>query len=165
MNIIENLIAELKREAEVTEKFLSLVPADKFDWKMHPKSMNLKALSTHIAEIAGWIALIKDTDEIDFAEGYQPAPVTSTDDLLNIHREGVEKSLKALESMDEKVFDDMWTMRYGDKIIGSSSKYDNFRHAFSQNTHHRAQLGCAFRLLEIPVPGSYGPSADDTMGW
>lgn len=165
MNIIENLIDELKREAKVTEKFLALTPIDKFTWKPHEKSMDMKALTTHIAELPGWIDLVINTEGIDFAKGYVPTPVESVEDLLRVHKENLEKSVLALQNMDLSVFDQNWTMRMGDHVIDSSSKWSNIRHSYSQTTHHRAQLGVYFRLLDIPLPASYGPSADDSMGF
>ena len=165
MDIIKNLIDELKQEALVTQKFLAQVTPDKFSWKPHEKSMDLKALSTHIAELPGWIALVIETEGIDFAKGYNPTLVESTEDLLRIHSENLEKSVKALEQLPLSVFDDTWTMRMGDHIIDSSSKWKNIRHSYSQTSHHRAQLGVNFRLMGLSVPASYGPSADDSMGF
>lgn len=165
MDIIKNLIDELKLEAEVTRKFLAQVPTDKFTWKPHEKSMDMKALCTHIAELPGWVALVIETEGIDFAKGYTPTPVENTEDLLRVHTENVDKSVKALQSMDLSVFDQIWTMRMGDHIIESSGKWKNIRHSYSQTSHHRAQLGVNFRLMGLPVPASYGPSADDNMGF
>ncbi len=165
MEIIKNLIEELKLEAEVTKKFLSQVNPSQFTWKPHEKSMDIKSLCTHIAELPGWIALVIETEGIDFAKGYTPTPVESTEDLLRIHEENLNKSLKALEQMPLSVFDDTWTMRMGDQIIEHSSKWKNIRHSYSQTTHHRAQLGVNFRLMGLSVPASYGPSADDSMGF
>lgn len=164
MNIIQQLIKELEHEAQVTEKFLSKVPVDKFGWKPHPKSMDMKALATHIAELPAWIDLVIHTEHIDFAASpYVATPVSSNEDLINCLRASVAKSKASLEQMDEKVFDEMWTIKSGDQIFAVNNKFESIRHSYSQTSHHRAQLGVYFRLLDMEVPSSYGPSADEAF--
>lgn len=163
MNIIELLLKEQAQEFPNTRKMLALVPEGKFDWKPHEKSMSLKQLAVHLAELAGWPAMILKTAELDFATfGYKPTPVNSTAELLQVFDENLEKGTASLAGATEDHLNDTWTMRHGDHIISKSSKYEMIRHSFGQNIHHRAQLGVYLRLLNIPIPGVYGPSADDS---
>lgn len=161
MKLIPLFSKELKEEAQTTRKFLKRVPEDKFDWKPHEKSMSLKELTVHIAEIPGWIETALNKDVLDFSDGYEPTPVENSDDLLELLEESVQKSNAALNEADEDDLLPNWTMRNGDQVLMVMPKHEVIRHSLSQLTHHRAQLGVYLRLLDIPIPGSYGPSADD----
>lgn len=159
---IQEALKEMEVEAATSRKFLTRVPTDKFDWQPHPKSMTLKQLAVHVAEIPGWVSLILDTSELDFAAmDYKPAVVENNIDLLACFEANFKSGHDRLAAAKVSEFDETWTMRSGDTIHGSSSKADNIRHAFSQIVHHRAQLGVYLRLLDVPIPGSYGPSADE----
>ena len=162
MNVIPFLIKELEHEATTTTKFLKLVNPDKFDYKPHPKSMSMKQLCTHIAELPAWVDLAVNTDGIDFATmDWTPTEVSSTNDLVELLNRSVQKALKALQEVKDEDLVKTWTMKNGDQVLQSMTKYESIRHAYSQTSHHRAQLGVYLRLLDIPIPGSYGPSADD----
>ena len=162
MDIIPLLAKEFEQEAATTRKMLALVPNDKFDWKPHPKSMSMKQLAVHVAEIPSWPDMMLKTSELDFATfPYQPSPAESADDLLKMLEQSVGSTNEAFSKAKEDDLQPTWTLRNGDHIIAVMSKYEAIRHAFSQTTHHRAQLGVYLRLLNIPIPGSYGPSADE----
>jgi uncharacterized damage-inducible protein DinB len=162
MNIIPLLLKEMEQEAVVTHKMLSRVPDDKWDWKPHEKSMSLKQLTTHIAELPGWVHMALTTPELDFAKmDYKPTPVKDTADLQQLHEKSFEKGKSALSKAREEDLLPEWKLRKGDQIFNVFTKYEVIRHSFSQITHHRAQLGVYLRLLNIPIPGSYGPSADE----
>lgn len=161
MELIPIFKKELKQEAETTRKFLNLVPDDKFDWKPHEKSMSMKELTVHIAEIPGWIETALTTSVMDFADGYEPTPVENTGELLELLDGSVQKSKAALDEAEEEDMLPDWTMRNGDQVLMVMPKHEIIRHSLSQLTHHRAQLGVYLRLLDIPIPGSYGPSADE----
>ena len=164
MEIMPLLLSELEQEAVTTRKMLKLVPDDKFDWKPHEKSMPMKQLAVHVAELPGWVHMALTTDELDFATfDYKPAPVNTTDDLLKVFDESLEKSKTALQKAKDDELLPKWTLRSGDKIHQVFTKYTMIRHALAQQIHHRAQLGVYLRLLNIPIPGSYGPSADEPM--
>ena len=157
------LLNEMEMEANTTRKFLKLVPDDKYDWKPHEKSMTLRNLATHVAELPGWVSLTLTTDELDFEKtGYKPFFVKKSAELL----EHFEKSLSNGKAQLSKATDDQllpkWTLRSGAQIHSTTTKGEVIRMTFCQIVHHRAQLGVYLRLLNIPIPGSYGPSADDT---
>jgi uncharacterized damage-inducible protein DinB len=164
MNMIQLLVKEMEQEATTSRKMLALVPADKFDWKPHEKSMNMKQLAVHVAEIPGWVDHIVKHDVLDFEAGdYTPAPVENTSDLLALFEKSYASGMDSLKSMtDNKLVNERWVMKSGAMVFLDLSKYEAIRHSFSQITHHRAQLGVYFRLLNIAVPKSYGPTADDT---
>lgn len=162
MNRIDLYLEELENESKVTRKMLERVPAEKFDWQPHEKSMKLKALSTHIAELPTWITMAIKTDELDFAASpYQPVDVTSNQDLIDLFEKSLEDGKSELKAENEVLLDKAWTLRNGTEIYSNDPKYAVIRMALSQIIHHRAQLGVYLRLLNIPVPASYGPSADD----
>jgi len=163
MHIIPFLLKELEQEATTTRKFLNLVKPENFQWKPHEKSMSVKQLCTHIAELPSWIDLSVNSDGIDFATSpYNPPAVESTSDLLNLFENSLQKASAALLKIKEDDLLLTWTLRDGDNILQAMTKYEAIRHSFSQTTHHRAQLGVFLRILNIPIPGSYGPSADET---
>lgn len=162
MAIISTLLKEMEQEAQTTRKFLAIVPADKLGWKPHPKSMSLRELTGHIAELPAWVSLVLTTNELDFAATPYVAPaVNNAEELQALFEKSYEEGSSQLEKADEKVLDDRWVMRSGDQIYVDVSKAEMIRSCFSQTVHHRAQLGVFLRLLDIPIPGSYGPSADE----
>jgi len=165
MDIIKELSTEMENEAATTRKMLALVPEDRFDWSPHPKSMTLKQLATHIAEIPSWVVMAVDRDELNFNEGdYKPTPVNSNADLLALFDKSYQTGQAALGRLSEPMLDTPWIMRGGEVVYLDTTKYGMVRHAFAQTIHHRAQLGVFLRLLDIAIPGSYGPSADEMGG-
>lgn len=162
MDMIKALLKELDAEFNTTKKFLALVPEDKFDWAPHEKSMKLKGLASHLAELSEWIDLAINTNGLDFATApYQEKQIESQDDLLQLLEESYLKGRNELENFNIVDFENQWILRHGDHILADMTKYEMIRTSFSQTIHHRAQLGVYLRLLNIPIPGSYGPSADE----
>jgi len=162
MSLIKTFLNELEQEAVSTRKMLEIVPDDKYDWKAHPKSMTIRALTTHIAEIPGWIEHGITNDGLDFAATpYNPKVINNTKELLEVFEESVAKSKAQLIEKNETKLDGRWVMRNGDQVLMDLSKAEVIRHSLCQLIHHRAQLGVYLRLLDIPIPGVYGPSADE----
>lgn len=162
MDIIKLLLTELEGESKTTKKFLALVPTEKFDWAPHEKSMKMKSLASHIAELPTWITLVLTTDGLDFATTpYEEAKVENNEDLIALFEKSYEDGKSHLEKASDSNFNKSWILRHGEQILADVTKYEMIRQVFSQITHHRAQLGVYLRLLNIPIPGSYGPSADD----
>lgn len=162
MTQLEALRIELENEAITTRKMLAQVPTDKFSWQPHPKSMTIKRLATHIAELPTWIGMTFTTDELDFENNpYQPVDVNTTAELLAYFEQSLEDGRKHIREGKEDVLDKPWTLRSGSIVYSTEPKRSILRMAFSQIIHHRAQLGVYLRLLNIPIPGSYGPSADE----
>ncbi|MBA2612502.1 MAG: DinB family protein [Bacteroidetes bacterium] len=162
MTRIDLFLKELEAEAKTTRKMLAIVPNDKYDWKPHPKSMNIRSLATHIAELPTWASLVLTTTELDFAkEPYNPTIINDTKDLVALFERSMLEAKGQLLPENEKKLEEKWILRNGEQIYSEQTKAENIRHAISQTIHHRAQLGVFLRLLDIPIPGSYGPSADD----
>jgi uncharacterized damage-inducible protein DinB len=162
MSMIQTFLKELQQEASTTRKMLAIVPDDKYQWKPHEKSMTIQQLATHIAELPGWVAMVFNTSELDFAiNGYTPLNISSTAEVLESFEKNFADGKASLETAKEEQLDDPWTMRNGETIYNTSPKGEVIRMTFSQIIHHRAQLGVFLRLLNVPIPGSYGPSADD----
>lgn len=162
MDIVRVLKHELTQEAETTRKFLALVPFDKGDWAPHEKSMKMLDLATHIADLTSWPKLGVETDELDFATApYNPAKVENNEQLVALMDKGLTESIESLSEVEEAFLERPWVLRTGDQIHAEMTKYGLIRVALNQITHHRAQLGVYLRLLNIPIPGSYGPSADE----
>ncbi len=153
---------QLREEAEITRKMLKIIPEDKYDWKPHPKSMTIQRLAAHLAELPGWIPMAINTDVLDFsANDYKPTPIANNAELLSIFEKNQKKAEEALPKTTDEYLQNIWTMKNGDQVFLSLSKQDVIRMALSQTIHHRAQMGVFLRLLNIPIPGSYGPSADE----
>lgn len=157
------LLAELKSEAAATRKILERVPIEKSDWKPHDKSMVLGKLAMHVAEIPGWVAMTLLTDELDFAKfDYKLRPAASMEELLAKHDEMVDQAVSVLENFNDDHYSKPWTMRTGEAIHYTMPKNAVVRRfAFSHLFHHRAQLGVYLRLLDVAIPGMYGPTADE----
>lgn len=163
MPIYESFLNELKQEAISTRKLLERVPEKSFSWKPHEKSFPLSRLASHVAELPGWISFILDSDELDFGKyKYAPPEISKTSDLLKIHDDCVEKAIKSLENANDEEFSKNWTMRRNDMVFFSRPKIDVLRD-FSYNHlyHHRGQLTVYLRLLYVPLPSIYGPTADE----
>ncbi len=161
MTFIEFLKQQFIEEGATTRKMLSRVPDDKFDYAPHVKSMNMKRLTTHIADLPGWIHMTFTTDEIDFAQPYESPDIKTNKQLMEFFEKRYNDGLSQLIPENEKQLNKPWTLRNGSTIYSCDPKIDIIRMSLSQQIHHRAQLGVYLRLLDIPIPGSYGPSADE----
>lgn len=163
MNLNQALINELQLEAASTRKMLAQVPSEHFDWKPHEKSMTLKRLAIHVAELAGWAEVVVNQDELDFGTANFPRPsVESTEDLLKMHEAAVVRSVTALQIATDEVLMKLWTLRNNGVTLFQLPKVAVLRGmCYNHTYHHRGQLSVFLRLLDIPVPGMYGPSADD----
>ena len=162
MSQIEALLKEMKQEAETTRKMLSRVPNDKYDWQPHEKSMSIRRLATHLAELPSWVSMTLTTSELDFAANPYTLPaIDKTQDLLEYFESNLKDGTSHLEKATEKDLEPNWTLRNGDTIYSVRPKAEVLRMTFCQIVHHRAQLGVYLRLLNVPIPGSYGPSADE----
>ena len=163
MSLTTMLLKEMNAEAATTRKMLSRVPDDKYDWKPHAKSMSIRQLATHIADLPSWVHMALTTDELDFATAdYQVPEISKTEDLIAFYDKQLTKGRETLEKAADKDLDPNWTLRNGAQIYSVNSKGEVIRMSFSQIVHHRAQLGVYLRLLDVPIPGSYGPSADES---
>ena len=166
MDLNQVLLQEFTQEAKSTRRMLERIPADKFDWRPHPKSMPLGQLAVHVAEIPGmFIEGPLLTEEMDFVkQKYSPVKPSTTEELLAYHDQVVANVTKALTNAQPEEFDKTWTLRHGEHVIMARPKAMVLRSvAMNHLIHHRGQLSVYLRLLDIPVPGVYGPTADDAL--
>jgi uncharacterized damage-inducible protein DinB len=160
--MIQMLLKEMDNEAKTTRKMLERVPDGKYSWKPHEKSMTIEQLATHIAELPTWVSMVLTTSELDFAANpYEAKKIQTTKDLLKLFEESLADGRAHLSEATEKDLEPNWTLRNGEEIYSVSSKGEVIRMTYCQIVHHRAQLGVYLRLLNITIPGSYGPSADE----
>ena len=165
MALRDSFIAELQHESLLTKKILERVPFFKKDWQPHPKSMSVGRLATHIAEIPVWIFRILSADEFDFAAGpFKAAVASSQEELMRVFSENIELALNQLSRAEDADFKKNWTIKRGEQIMMRPLKENALRGwGYSHLYHHRGQLTVYLRLLELPVPGMYGPTADERI--
>ena len=161
MTFIEFFKQQFIEEGTTTRKMLARVPNDQFGYKPHEKSMVMKGLVTHLADLPGWVHFTLTTDELDFQKTYEMPEIKSNQELMDYFEKRYNDGLSALVAENEKELDKPWTLRNGETIYATNPKIDVLKMSLSQQIHHRAQLGVYLRLLNIPIPGSYGPSADE----
>ncbi len=167
MPINELLLLEFDEEIKKTRATLERVPEDKKDFAPHPKSMPLNKLAPHVAQLASFGLIILTTPELDFSKGsIKPLPFESAAQLVKAFDEGAAQVRTALKNTPEEAWTQPWKLSFGGKPIFSGSRFLAYRQMFLNHlVHHRAQLGVYLRLNGKPVPATYGPSADDTMGF
>ena len=156
-------IAELEQEAKVTREVLSRIPADKFDWKPHEKSMTFGRLASHVAEMFGWTPSTLTQPELDFSKfDYKPYDPATTEDLVEFLDKNVAEAVETLRNTPDEQFMESWTMRNAEAVYFTLPKVAVMR-SFIMNhiVHHRGQLSVYLRLNDIAVPSIYGPSADE----
>lgn len=163
MSIAEELSADLEKEAANTRRILEAVPDGRFGWKPHPKSMSLGQLAGHVAEMLAWTEGMLGGD-LDFAamgSSYQPFVATGKAELLETFDKGTARLRSALAGKSDAALRETWTMRQGPKVLMSMPRHAAIRaNALHHVIHHRGQLTVYLRLLGVPVPATYGPTAD-----
>ncbi len=166
MAIRDALLPEFDMEMASTRKVLERVPVEKADYKPHAKSGSLGWLAWHVADLPHWVVETINKDELDFAPPGAPRPappkVDSREKLLASFDEKVAAARTAIAGADDAHLAKSWTLKGGGQTIFSMPRAAVLR-SFVMNhiIHHRAQLGVYLRLNDVPVPGMYGPSADE----
>ncbi len=167
MSTSDLLLLEWDEEAKKTRTALERVPADKKDFTPHPKSTPLGKLAPHVAQLAGFGLTILTTPELDFSKGsIKPLPFESPAQLVKAFDVGAAQVRATLQKTPESAWTEPWKLSFQGKTIFEGSRFLAYREMFVNHlVHHRAQLGVYLRLNEQPVPATYGPSADDKMGF
>ena len=166
MSIAQSLLPEFDQEMATTRKILACVPEGKNDWKPHPKSMTLGRLAGHVAELPGWGTMTMQQTELDIAPvggpPFAPGIFSTKEKTLQGFDQQVAAARAALAKAADGDFMVPWTLKAGGQTIMTLPRIAVIR-GFVMNhlIHHRAQLGVYLRLNDIPLPGSYGPSADE----
>ena len=169
MPISELLLPEFDAEMKTTRTMLQRVPFDNKDFAPHAKSMPLGKLAPHVADLAGFGNIILTTPELDFSNqtGQQRArsPFDS-EGMLKFFDESVVKTRAALQNTSDAAWMENWKLSFQAKTIFNGLRFLAYRQMFLNHlVHHRAQLGVYLRLNDKPLPATYGPSADDTLGF
>lgn len=163
MNVKDSLIAEFEREARTTRKHLERLPDDKLNWRPHEKSFTAVGLVSHLVEMIGWADSILNLDELDIDPAtYKPYEAASVAELLKTFDDNVAATRKALESVADAALDQPWRFKSAGQLFLERPRGEIFRDiVLSHVTHHRGQFSVYLRLLDVPVPPSYGPTADE----
>lgn len=159
--IIEPMLMELEQESAVTRRVLDRVPADKFGWKPHAKSMSLGQLANHIADSQGKVAEMLVPDSIEFPVPHLSEPASS-EALLATFDASVAKAQKTLGGFDDEKMRGTWRVLAGGNEVMAMPRVAVVRMiVLNHSYHHRGQLTVYLRELDVPVPSVYGPSADE----
>ncbi|HEX6251969.1 MAG TPA: DinB family protein [Gemmatimonadaceae bacterium] len=169
MSSTRYLAPEFELEMQSTRRVLERVPEDRLAWQPHPKSYTLGQLASHVAQLPDWVSSMFTADGFNFRpEGgpaYRAAKCESRRELLELFDSGVQKMRSAIATARDDTQDELWTLRGGDVEFFTLPRWQVYRQwGMNHMVHHRAQLGVYLRLLDVPVPGTYGPSADTPPG-
>lgn len=167
MPISDLLLLEFDEEMKKTRTALQRVPTDKKDFAPHPKSTPLGKLAPHVAQLAAFGVNVLTTPALDFSTTkIAPVPFESSAQLVQAFDEGSAKARAALQSTPDSAWKENWKLSFSGKTIFEGQRFLAYREMFLNHlVHHRAQLGVYLRMTEQPVPATYGPSADDRMGF
>lgn len=163
MTIGQMIAAELNQEAVATRKMLERVPNDKLSWQPHEKSMTLGRLAGHIVEMVNWTDATISQDELDFATAdYKPKEYTDSAELAADLDRNVSNAVEILNSISDEAMMQNWRLRNGEQVYFELPKAAVMRTMVMNHIiHHRGQLSVFLRLLDVPLPPVYGPSADE----
>ena len=161
MTMITALLQEFENEAKTTRRVLERVPSDKLAWQPHPKSMSLGVLALHVAASPGVICGWAEQDVTQFKGDPSPAPA-STEEILAAHDRSVTTTKDIFGKLGDEGLKGMWSAKAGDNTLMTMPKAALVRAIVMNHwIHHRGQLSVYLRLLDVPVPSIYGPSADE----
>jgi uncharacterized damage-inducible protein DinB len=162
MKLSELLLTELDREMKTTRRLIERVPDDKLDFKPHEKSNTLGWLANHVVGLVRFPKLIADGDGVDLTKFPRPAEQKTTPGLVALLEENIAAAREAIAGVEDEHMFETWTLRMGEHVIFSEGRFMVFRSFFmNHHIHHRAQLAVYLRLNNVPLPGMYGPSADE----
>ncbi len=166
MPITDLLLPEFDEEMAATRRMLERVPDGKPAWQPHQRSMTLGRLATHVAEIPLWTTRSLTLGEFDMsppgAPPFQPRTLDTTAERLAVFDKNVAEARRALAAAVDAEFTRPWVFKRGGQVIWTKPKHEVYRRmGINHMVHHRAQLGVYLRLQDVPIPGTYGPSADE----
>lgn len=167
MSITDSFHHELRQEARATRQMLALAPENRYGWAPHERSMPLGRLCGHIAEIPSWAKNIVVDDGIDFAEPMgAPFDPKNRAELLEEFDRRLEGFYAQIQGKADAHWFETWTLRRGETLIAEQPRFGVARAwVLNHLYHHRGQLSVYLRLLDVPLPAVYGPTADDSGGF
>lgn len=158
----EALLHEFEQEMTTTRRALERVPMEKAEWSPHPRSSPLGELANHLAGIPTWVARTIPVQSYELDGDYTTATADTTEKLLELFDARVREARGVLRSSTAADLTTTWTLIHNGEATFSAPKSAVLRtFVLSHTVHHRAQLGVYLRLLDVPVPATYGPSADE----
>lgn len=163
MSIAETLLPEFDQEMKTTRRVLERVPSDKGEWRPHPKSFPLGHLAQLVSWMPGWITNALEETSLDLS-GAPTYTFEQTETLLDAFDANVRGARAAIAAAQDADLAVMWSLTSGKQVLFSAPRAAIVRQTISHLVHHRAQLGVYLRLLDIPVPSMYGPTADEAWG-
>ncbi len=166
MTLAESMLPEFDNEMASTRKMLSAVPDGKMDYKPHEKSMTLGRLAGHIAEMPNWAKHAFAAEEYVLQPGQQGYAASNQAELVGTFERNMKEARELLVKVSDEEFRKTWSLKMGDKTIFALPRTAVYRATVMNHMiHHRAQLSVYLRLLDVEVPGMYGPSADEMKFW
>jgi uncharacterized damage-inducible protein DinB len=162
MSIAESWLAEFDREMAQTRRVLERVPEDKMEWRPHAKSMTLGRLALHVAEIPGLAGAVAALPGLDISKTDFNRAAKSRQELFEAFDKASAQAREAVAALKDESLLDTWEMTLNGRTVLSMPRAGAYRTlAMNHLIHHRGQLSVYLRLLDVPVPGLYGPSADE----
>src|SRR5467141_2965141 len=161
MPILDSILMEIEQEAQTTKRVLDRIPEDKLAWKPHPKAFSLGQLALHVASVPGSVAAAAVPDSMEAPNFSQPE-AKSRKEVLDTFSKSLESAKDALKKMDDARLMSVWSLTKNGKVLMSVPRIGFIRSILmNHNYHHRGQLSVYLRILGVPVPSIYGPSADE----
>jgi len=162
MSIKEGILAELEHETQNTKRVLDNLTGEHWDYKPHEKSMSLGDLATHIVELHNWVNFALSKDIFDFHTDYHPPKKATLEELKAELGNILQKNKDYVNAQTEEFWLTQWTLKAGEHILSQMPKLGAIRFSITNHLiHHRGQLTVYMRMLNIPLPGIYGPTADE----
>lgn len=163
MSIAEKLLPELDQEMTTTRRLIERVPSDKGEWKPHPKSFSLGHLAQLVATMPGWLTQMVRDPEIDLGRqaGYS---YETTKTLLEMFDTKVREAREQIAAAKDSTFDEPWSLKLNGQVLLTQPRGEAVRQTINHLVHHRGQLTVYLRLLDVPIPSIYGPTADEKWG-
>ncbi len=163
MTISETLLPEFDQEMASTRRVIERVPDDRPEWKPHPKSFSVAHLAQLLASLSGWIGQALTNTELDLASGGGYSN-QKTQSLLQTFDDNVRKSREAIVNATDADYSVPWSLKMGSNVLFTAPRAVIVRQHISHLSHHRGQMTVYLRLLDVPVPSIYGPTADEKWG-
>ena len=164
MTISESLLPEFDQEMTTTRRVLERVPDGKPDWKPHPKSFSIAHLAQLLASMSGWIGQALTHTDLDLATSGLGYRNQKTSSLLDTFDEGVRMSRDAIAKAKDDDYNTPWSLKMNGNVLFTAPRHVVVRQHISHLSHHRGQMSVYLRLLDVPVPSIYGPTADEEWG-
>jgi uncharacterized damage-inducible protein DinB len=162
MTIAQFFIQQFQQEAAGTQKILERIPQDHFTWRPHQKSMTLGRLGMHIAELPRWVVRCVQHDSFSFGQdGYKPVVPETLEQIMETFHASLGEAMTALNETSDEAMRQNWKLMYRDMVLYDLPRTAVIGKELRHIVHHRGQLSVYLRMLDVPLPNLYGPTADE----